>query len=361
MKILHILIAGFAVLAQAEEIDWQRAKEIHQRRQKGEIITGEETKYLDEAMRRRVAGERPAGQAQVLRNPVPPPKDLTPLTELAGEYKGQAGGLYGGGKNEPTAEHAALARKAIAKIHPLDKDGNPAPDGKIVFMSIGMSNTTQEFSEFVPLANADDRKAASVVLVDSAQGAKDATAWATADAMPWKVAELRLRSFGVSPEQVQVVWIKQALMSPQKGFPAETERLRDRLREIVILAKQKYPNLRVAFLSSRIYAGYAKSRLNPEPYAYESAFAVRWLIEEQIKGGLNADAEKGEVKAPVLLWGPYLWTNGLTPRKSDGLTYAENEMADDGTHPGMPARIKVAKQLLDFFTTNAFAKPWFVK
>ena len=411
MKLLPILFIGFAALMHAGEIDWQRAKEIHQRAESGGKLSAEERKYLDEAMRqrasggataqagekkedtfdwqkarmifekkrrgeklgaeeesilneamkRRGAGERPAPQSLRLATPPPPPKDLVPLTELAGDYKGQTGGLYGGGKNEPSAEHAALARKAIGEIRPLDKDGKPAADGKIVFMSIGMSNTTQEFSEFLPLANASDSKAARVVVVDGAQGGKDATAWATADAMPWAVATQRLRTNEVSPQQVQAVWIKQALMGPQTGFPAEAERLRDRTREIVILAKQKYPNLRVAYLSSRIYAGYAKSKLNPEPYAFESAFAVRWLIEEQMKGGLNADAAKGEVKAPVLLWGPYLWANGQTPRKADGLTFAEDEMAADGTHPGIPARKKIAKLLLDFFTTNALAKPWFVK
>ena len=40
-----------------------------------------------------------------------------------------------------------------------------------------------------------------------------------------------------------------------------------------------------ATLSSRIYAGYAVTPLNPEPYAYESAFSVRGLIQQQMAGG----------------------------------------------------------------------------
>src|SRR6185295_14624782 len=41
-----------------------------------------------------------------------------PLTEMsaADRYKGQDGGLYGGGKNEPPAEHRRAAMAALEKI-----------------------------------------------------------------------------------------------------------------------------------------------------------------------------------------------------------------------------------------------------
>ncbi len=351
-----------------DDFPWEKARAAHEKEKRGESLNDEEKKLLDAAKKRLAEGRGPgrAGAPGGQTRPplAPPPKDLIPLDELTGKYKEQDGGLYGGGKNEPPAEHTALARKMIAEIKPLDRDGKPTADGKIVLMSIGMSNTTMEFSAFVQSANADSRKAANVVVVDAAQGGKDATAWATADAQPWKVAAQKLEGANVSPAQVQAVWIKQALMGPSAGFPSETERLRDRDREIVILAKQKYPNLRVAYLSSRIYAGYATTALNPEPYSYESAFAVRWLIEEQMRGtpALNADAAKGDVKAPVLLWGPYLWTNGEVPRKSDGLIFRREDLTErDGTHPSQSGREKVAKLLLDFFTTNPLAKTWFTK
>ena len=56
----------------------------------------------------------------------------------------------------------------------------------------------------------------------------------------------------------------------------------------------------------------ATGGLNPEPYAYESAYAMRWLIQEQMAGRpeLNADPSRGAVSVPVLLWGPYLWADG---------------------------------------------------
>src|SRR5205814_5733577 len=100
---------------------------------------------------------------------------------------------------------------------------------------------------------------------------------------------------------------------------------------------------------SRIYAGYATgvSALNPEPYAYESGFAVKWLIEGQINGAdsVNYDPARGPVQAPWLSWAPYLWADGLTPR-NDGLTWVCSSFQSDGTHPSATGRDIVADSLL---------------
>jgi lysophospholipase L1-like esterase len=160
-----------------------------------------------------------------------------------------------------------------------------------------------------------------------------------------------------------VVWIKQADAQPTKGFPTEAQTLESELATIVQRVKQVYPNVRIAYLSSRIYGGYATTILNPEPYAYEGAFSVRWLIQSQISGdaGLNYNAELGTVKSPLLLWGPYLWADGLKPR-SDGLIWQLSDFStSDGTHPSQSGDLKVANMLLDFFKTNELARGWFVK
>jgi hypothetical protein len=101
---------------------------------------------------------------------------LKPLTDMSGDdrYKGQDGGLYGGGKNDPPKEHLEAALQQAKLIQPLDAEGKPSDNGKIVMISVGMSNTTQEFSAFVRLANADPAKSPKVVIVDGAQGGMDA-------------------------------------------------------------------------------------------------------------------------------------------------------------------------------------------
>jgi hypothetical protein len=277
-------------------------------------------------------------------------------------YKGEDGGLYGAGMNVPPPAQYNAALAEMAKIKPLDASGNPSASGKIGFISIGMSNTTMEFSVFKQLADADPSKSSAVSIVDGAQGGQTAKIWAT-QSSPWQVLAQRLQAAGVTPAQVQVAWIKQADAQPTGEFPAEAQELQGELAVIVQKLQQSYPNIRISYLSSRIYAGYATTALNPEPYAYEGAFSVRWLIQNQINGnpGLNYNAAAGPVTSPLLLWGPYLWAAGLTPR-SDGLTWLPGDFTTtDGTHPSTSGSLKVANMLLDFLKTNELARPWFEK
>lgn len=290
---------------------------------------------------------------------------LKPLTEMSAEdrYKGQDGGLYGGGKNEPPEEHRQAALDALAKIEPRDASGRPADDGIVGFVSISMSNATQEFSTFKRLADKDADKHARVTIVDCAQGGQAMAEWVDPQARPWQEAARRLAAAKVAADQVQVAWIKLANKVPRGDLAEHGKKLEADTLAVIQNAKLKFPNLRVAYLSSRIYGGYSTGPLNPEPYAYESAFVVRWLIQRQIKGdkALNYDAERGEVRAPVLLWGPYLWADGVMPRKADGLVYRREDLASDGVHPSPAGREKVARLMLDFYKNDPLAKSWFEK
>lgn len=285
-----------------------------------------------------------------------------PLMDLGtGTYQGYEGGLYPGGVNQPPTSHFAAGLHEAMQIKKLDINGNPSPTGKIVLISVGMSNTTQEFSYFKPIADADPRKNPDLVIVDGAQGGKDAKYWANNTDPVWSTVDSRLASAGVGPKQVQAVWLKQAIAQENKAFPNDATELQGLLKTIAQNIKSHYPNTRLVYLSSRIYAGYASSTLSPEPFAYQGGFAVKWLITDQINGNLdlNFDPAKGAVTAPWLGWGPYLWADGLIPR-SDGLTYACSDFnTTDGTHPATAARQKVSNLLLRFLKTDKTAAPWF--
>ncbi|MBI3950350.1 MAG: hypothetical protein HY314_07845 [Acidobacteria bacterium] len=294
---------------------------------------------------------------------------LKPLTELGTDlYEGRAGGLYPSGQNTPPTEHEAAGLALANEVQPLDAHGQPNPqNGRIVLLSIGMSNTTQEFSTFIRTASADRDRSPQLVIVDGAQGGMSAARIinpndGSSGTRFWTTVDQRLASAGVTAKQVQVAWVKQVDAAPTRAFPTHAEQLQSELAIIAQLLKSRFPNIKIAYCSSRTYAGYATTNLNPEPYAYESGFAVKWLIESQINGAseLNYDPARGEVKAPWLAWGPYLWADGLTPRRDDGLIWACDDFGSDGTHPSDKGRQKIANLLLNFFKTDPTAQPWFL-
>ncbi len=282
---------------------------------------------------------------------------LVPLDDLgSGTYQGFEGGLYPGGVNVPPLAHLDRAMQLAAAIEPLDAAGDPDPDGAIVLVAIGMSNTNQEFAVFERQEDAGVERNARVVLLDGAVGGQDAVTLANPNAPYWTTVASRLAAMDLAPEQVQVAWLKEAVQGGVPPFPTDALELRGWLEAIVQILHDRFPNLRLCYLSSRIYGGYNASG---EPKAYDTGFAVKWLIEDQIDGdpALNDGRLPGPVEAPLLLWGPYLWANGPTPR-SDGLVWLAGDLESDGTHPAPSGERKVADLLSGFFDAEVTAAAW---
>jgi hypothetical protein len=285
-----------------------------------------------------------------------------PLNDLGMAYwHGNQGGLYPGGSNAIPQKHLNAGLAIASGILPLDTNGNiDKINGKIVWLSIGMSNTTQETQAFLSVANADSSKNPKLVLVDGAQGGMDITEMNKPGTTFWSVAFSRLRNMGLSPRQVQIVWFKQAEKGPtDTSFATYPDALKKKFITGLQLVKSHFPNTRLCYLSSRIYAGYATSSLNPEPYAWYSGWSVKRLIQDQINGDTALTFTGPNARAPWLAWGPYLWADGTTPR-SDGLTWVcPDDYISDGTHPSTIGRQKVATMLHDFFTSDTTTKLWF--
>lgn len=342
--------------APAEKIDFVKARALLDKEKRGDKLTVDEAAYLE-----RAKAVRRAGDSRMIGG-----KDKTglkPLTEMTAKdrYLDQEGGLYGGGKNTPPDAHRSAAEAALARMKPRNRQGEPAVEGRIGFVSISMSNATQEFSKFKQVADADAAKSRLVQIVDCAQGGQAMAEWVNPQGRPWEEAAHRIENAGLSPLQVQAAWIKLANKGPRGDLQEHGKKLEQDTLAVIRNAKAKYPNLQIAYLSSRIYGGYSTGQLNPEPFAYEGAFPVRWLIQRQITGDKDLAYDGDNPKAPVLLWGPYLWADGVIPRQSDQLVYTREDLAGDGTHPSEAGRLKVANVMLNFFKTDPLAKPWFVK
>ena len=98
----------------------------------------------------KITGFTVTGAEEILEEPPELPASATPLMDMSSDdnYKGEDGGLYGDGLNEPPPAHRSAALDQLAMIEPLDARGSPSPNGRTVLMSIGMSNTWQEFRQF---------------------------------------------------------------------------------------------------------------------------------------------------------------------------------------------------------------------
>jgi hypothetical protein len=335
----------------------------------------------------------------------------TPLMDLGTEtYKGFEGGLYTGGSDVISAIHAADGSRFASQIQPLDADGNPDPDGKIGFTSLGMSNAYDEFMDFIPTAKENKNvNSKTLVLVNGALPNATACYWTVAEGTPPcpvsleneydRVRDTVLTPAGLTEKQVQVVWIKDANPNPglngacgtkpcsalcnpttvgcvNAANTTEAIRYEQQLGEILRAAAVRWPNLKLAFIASRIYAGYATVTLNPEPYAYEYGFSSKWLIQAQITqmqtsvvDPIAGNLDYNTHTAPWVAWGVYIWADGPIPR-SDGLIWCDGAktapclgevdfQAIDGTHPNMTGANKVVNILMTFFLNSPYTESWF--
>lgn len=290
-----------------------------------------------------------------------------PLTDLGsdvyvrmdGTATGYTGGLYPGGSNIRPDEHELAGRQIAAGILPLNDRGEHDPlGGRIVLVSIGMSNTGQEFGAFQSLVHKNPRINPQLTLINGGVGGRTAEYWVDPASDAWDELQRRLDHFSISNEQVQVAWIKLTLVKGGE-FPAKAIDLQEHLVEILQHLKDRFPNLKLAYLSSRTRSYTYWRGLSPEPVAFETGFAVKWLIQQQINGDptLNYDPTTGDVLAPWLSWGPYLWADGLNAR-SDGLQWLAEDLTGDCTHPSESGKLKVANMLLEFFL-NDTTTAWF--
>jgi hypothetical protein len=303
----------------------------------------------------------------------------TALVDLgAGTYEGFEGGLYPGGVNAPPPDHLRDAIARATLIEPRDASGRPDPErGLVGLVAIGLSTAAHEFGRFEREQDSNPSRNPRVVLVNGAEAGWSVERLLDPEASYWDRLDERLTAVGLSPAQVQVVWIKQRRApayarkvaggvqredaraeNQDRGFPRHAELLRDELGSLVRSLRDRFPNLVLAYLSDRTYGGYARS----EPACYEIGFGIRWLIADQIarRSDLNWSPERGPVRAPLLLWGPYLWADGSRPNGLGTRWCRTDYEADFANHPSPAGEDKVADLLAQFLAREPTAAPWFM-
>jgi hypothetical protein len=181
----------------------------------------------------------------------------------------------------------------------------------------------------------------------------------------WPTLARRIAEAGLSAKQVQVCWLKHVEANPKPfgEFPAHARQLQQDLTAILQIARHHYPNLRIVYLSSRTFGGWSgRESGSPEPYAYESGFGTRWVVQSQIRGdaAMNFDPARGEARVPLVLWGPYLWARGDVASQNC-LIWTQDDVRADQLHPNEDGCKKTTALLLNFFKTNEGTSRWLLK
>lgn len=288
---------------------------------------------------------------------------LPPLDELGtGKFMGRTGGLYPNGRNIMPAEFMADAIMAAQKVQPVNAAGMPDANGKIGLVTIGAS-TVAMFSDAIS-ENIYQRPGIqeAIVFVNGGVGGQDLNKIYDQQGKYWQTVESRVAQAGLTNEQVQIVWLQEDdLRNTTSSFPDRADMLVEEFIYAIQKLKVRYPNLQIIYLTARHTTDYmpadAKDK-HKEPRAYLNGWAMKFLIEEQINGNKEL-AYKGEkVKAPLLMWGPYFWTQGEKPR-SDGYSFTPDMTTPDGVHPNDKGKVKVANDILQFWESDPVSQIWY--
>ena len=224
---------------------------------------------------------------------------ITPLTDLGTSlYKGQQGGLYPGGQNVPPRGHLESGLRIARTIVPLNAEGNPDPDGKIVLISVGYSNWTMEFSVFAPQAMADPERNPRTLVLDCAVGGQTTAMSAHPEAEYYKVVDKRLHDAGVTLAQVQIVMLKVATHLPSLPFPWEVNYLRDQEVKTLHVLKERFPNLKLLYATSRIYEGLRRHGAEPRAARFRNRLRCEVAHRRSDRRQAGAELRSEERRSP---------------------------------------------------------------
>lgn len=300
---------------------------------------------------------------------------LIPLNDLGtGFYEGFQGGLFPFGTNaeNPASTHYKKGKTSAKNLKPLDTLGNINFDEGVVLMAgFGPSIPGHLMDHFVPLVRdtldnmfKTNRCFDAINLCAGGKGLDYAIG--SESNKYWNGLEDKVFEKGYDPLQVQIGWMyfndKYDSLAPAPSFPETPQQVTDDLVEYLHLLMDKFPNMKIMFVSGRHYGGYADTTNEQyiaisEPSSYWNNFSTKWLIERQINGDPELKFYGGGIQSPFLTWGPYYWTDGNIPRSTDGLFYNCDEYSTtDGYHLTDSASDKDALLLMNHIYTSDFSK-----
>lgn len=232
----------------------------------------------------------------------------------------------------------------------LVENGSPVVtpvNGKIGVVCIGMSNATQECSDFIAklASGVLAGKRASVTVVDCAVGSHPIERWndPAFDAVLWDACvQTKVPAAGLAASEIRVAYHKAA-----DGFTAPGGTVRPpypdpasdyfvfqaNLTTFAQRLAAKLPSVVAVYTTSRSYGGFAETPSRGEPLSYEEGHALNtWLSKNKTVGVVWYG------------WGPYIWgpdcASGV--KNASGVCYVRGDYIQDGIHPTQQGRDKIS-------------------
>ncbi len=295
-----------------------------------------------------------------------------PLVDLkTGYYLGlYQGGLYPNGKNVIPNAHLKKGMKIVKGIKPLDTLGNVNYEtGKIIFAGFGGSTTGEPFNHLITIFGADPDVNPCLKLLNATNSGEGMESMNVDHPEYWDyIEENRLNAKGYTREQVQIAWLFNGSRADTIfDMPAYRDSIEKKVQLALAAMLIEYPNLKHVYVGSPYYAGYADPTYEMyssihEPGSYRCGFGFKAAVEKQISGDpLYKYTAPGKV-VPFVSWGPYLWTDGITPREYDSLYWdCEVDFRADGGGFNLNGfgKDKLAYILHDFFKADTLSEIWY--
>ncbi len=302
------------------------------------------------------------------------------------------GMLYKIGSNLPPRGHRDFGLLRAAEVAPRDADGNVDLDnGLIGLAAIGMSNAHRTFGTYQRRMHDAPRRHA-LVAVDLAEGGETLGNWVDPiehrvrydniwrdDPDDLGIVYGRLEAMGISPNQLQVVWIFNVLErwpgdldGGVEGFNLDQAEFVAKLRTLIdVEVLPRFPQVRMIYLSSRELGFYAPLGDDQgEPRAYQTGFMIREVVDQYV-----TEAKAPGYAGPYVAWGPYWWDHlqqdpaNPEPRDCAELAYDTEfyleceDFVDCGgngnVHPSVLGQAKLGQMLNDFFATDEVSATWY--
>lgn len=281
-------------------------------------------------------------------------------------YLGEQGGLYPGGLNTMPSAHLNAGKKIGKQIYPINSAGSiDLENGKVVFVGLGSSIAGYTFDSFIQTYQSSELVNPCMILANGNYGGRGVDDMLDTSGTYWDfVMSKLLDSFSVTPQQVQIIWLKNISRTDTiLDFPYHPQSISNHFIALQAILKNKFPNLKQVYLSANHYGGYTAltnknfKRLG-EPASYYNGFAIKWTIAEQLAGNPLLKYKGAGAVAAWMAWGPYVWSDGINPR-IDGLQWFCSDFDSTGYHLSEAGKEKEASLLFNYLISSQTSKDWF--